>query len=86
MPLSASSLFWYSQFAVNTLLAYVLVMQSSILSWSEAPVMTVIETTSAPVTDLHFPVVTVCPVGYVPPKRFSLMEHILNRYNHAVKH
>ena len=53
-------------------------LNTSFSDWSEAPVITTLDSIAAPIRDLQFPTVTVCQNEERPPDRWAFIETILN--------
>ena len=53
-------------------------INSAFTEWSDNPVITTLETISAPIDDIQFPTVTVCPDTKEPPDSWAFLENILD--------
>lgn len=53
-------------------------INDSFSDWEEEPIVTTLDSISAPVKELQFPTITVCPENYRPPDNWAALENILN--------
>lgn len=53
-------------------------IQRALQDWANNPVLTTLDTIVAPIEDIQFPTVTVCPDETTDPDNWALIETILN--------